>query len=175
MVPAAHHTCGGVLTDLAGRTGLHGANRLASNSLLECMVFARAAAQVIASAPAALLPGLTQWNDSRVTDAEEAVVISHNWDELRRFMWSCVGIACINKRLERAARRIRLLEAKLSEFYAHFHVRRDLLELRNLVQVAALIVRSVQLRRESRGLHFSRDYPDMAAPVAATILVLPVA
>ena len=185
VVPAAHYTCGGVLTDLAGRTdvpglfaigeaactGLHGANRLASNSLLECMVFARAAAQVIASAPAALLPELPQWDDSRVTDADEAVVISHNWDELRRFMWDYVGIVRTNKRLERAAHRITLLEAEISEFYAHFHVTRDLLELRNLVQVAELIVRSAQLRRESRGLHFSRDYPDMAAPAAATILV----
>ena len=189
VVPAAHYTCGGVLTDLAGRTdvpglfvigeaactGLHGANRLASNSLLECMVFARAAAQVIAAAPAAPLPELPQWDDSRVTDADECVVISHNWDELRRFMWDYVGIVRTNKRLERAAHRITLLEAEINEFYAHFHVTRDLLELRNLVQVAALIVRSAKLRRESRGLHFSRDYPDMAAPAAATILVPPVA
>ncbi|MDO8719164.1 MAG: L-aspartate oxidase, partial [Polaromonas sp.] len=178
VVPAAHYTCGGVLTDLAGRTdlpglfavgettctGLHGANRLASNSLLECMVFARAAAQAIAALPAAPVPELPRWDDSRVTDADECVVISHNWDELRRFMWDYVGIVRTNKRLERAAHRITLLQTEINEFYAHFHVTRDLLELRNLVQVASLIVRSAQLRRESRGLHFSRDYPELAAP-----------
>ncbi len=189
VVPAAHYTCGGVLTDLAGRTdlpglfavgetactGLHGANRLASNSLLECMVFARAAAQAIAAAPAASMPELPRWDDSRVTDADEAVVISHNWEELRRFMWDYVGIVRTNKRLERAAHRITLLQTEIQEFYANFHVTRDLLELRNLVQVADLIVRSAQMRRESRGLHFSRDYPELAAPAAPTILVPPVA
>ncbi|EJE51649.1 L-aspartate oxidase, partial [Acidovorax sp. CF316] len=189
VVPAAHYTCGGVLTDLAGRTdlpglfaigetactGLHGANRLASNSLVECMVFARAAAQAIAAAPAVELPALPQWDDSRVTDADECVVISHNWDELRRFMWDYVGIVRTNKRLDRAAHRIALLQGEIHEFYSHFHVTRDLLELRNLVQVAELIVRSAQMRRESRGLHFSRDYPDLAAPAAPTILVPPVA
>lgn len=189
VVPAAHYTCGGVLTDLAGRTdlpglfaigetactGLHGANRLASNSLVECMVFARAAAKAIASAPAVELPALPQWDDSRVTDADECVVISHNWDELRRFMWDYVGIVRTNKRLDRAAHRIALLQGEIHEFYSHFHVTRDLLELRNLVQVAELIVRSAQMRRESRGLHFSRDYPELAAPAAPTILVPPVA
>jgi L-aspartate oxidase len=189
VVPAAHYTCGGVLTDLAGRTdlpglfaigetactGLHGANRLASNSLLECMVFARAAAQAIAAAPATPVPDVPRWDDSRVTDADESVVISHNWDELRRFMWDYVGIVRTNKRLERAAHRLTLLQAEIQEFYANFHVTRDLLELRNLVQVAELIVRSAQLRRESRGLHFSRDYPELAAPAAPTILVPPVA
>jgi L-aspartate oxidase len=188
VVPAAHYTCGGVLTDLAGRTdvpglhaigetactGLHGANRLASNSLLECMVFARAAAQAIAEAPARAAIALPAWDDSRVTDADETVVISHNWDELRRFMWDYVGIVRTNKRLERAALRIALLDREIQEFYAHFHVTRDLLELRNLVQVAELIVRSAQARRESRGLHFSRDYPSLAAPAAPTILVPPV-
>ena len=185
VVPAAHYTCGGVLTDLAGRTdlpglfaigetactGLHGANRLASNSLVECMVFARAAAQAIAAAPAADLPALPRWDDSRVTDADECVVISHNWDELRRFMWDYVGIVRTNKRLERAAHRIAMLQGEIQEFYAHFHVTRDLLELRNLVQVAELIVKSAQLRRESRGLHYSRDWPEIAAPAAPTILV----
>jgi len=188
VVPTAHFTCGGVLTDLSGRTdlpglyavgevactGLHGANRLASNSLLECMVFARAAAQHIASAPRVQIPALPRWDDSRVTDADECVVISHNWDELRRFMWDYVGIVRTNKRLERATHRITLLLAEIDEFYANFHVTRDLLELRNLVQVAALIVRSAQLRRESRGLHYSRDYPNLAAPAASTILVPPV-
>ena len=188
VVPTAHFTCGGVLTDLSGRTdlpglyavgevactGLHGANRLASNSLLECMVFARAAAQHIAQAPRVQIPALPRWDDSRVTDADECVVISHNWDELRRFMWDYVGIVRTNKRLERAAHRIALLWAEIDEFYAHFHITRDLLELRNLVQVAELIVRSAQLRRESRGLHYSRDYPQLAAPAAPTILVPPV-
>ena len=188
VVPAAHYTCGGVLTDLAGRTdlhglfaigetactGLHGANRLASNSLLECMVFARAAAHAIAATPRTPVPELPGWDDSRVQDADESVVISHNWDELRRFMWDYVGIVRTNKRLERAAHRIAMLQGEIQEFYAHFHVTRDLLELRNLVQVADLIVKSAQLRRESRGLHFSRDYPEVAAPAAPTILVPPV-
>ncbi|MFN3376049.1 MAG: L-aspartate oxidase [Burkholderiaceae bacterium] len=187
VVPAAHYTCGGVLTDLNGATdlpglyaigetactGLHGANRLASNSLLECMVFAQAAARAIAAAPRSPQPQLPPWDDSRVTDADECVVISHNWDELRRFMWDYVGIVRTNKRLERAAHRIALLQGEIHEFYSHFHVSRDLLELRNLVQVADLIVRSAQLRRESRGLHYSRDYPELAAPAAPTILVPP--
>lgn len=187
VVPAAHYTCGGVLTDLAGRTdlhglfaigetactGLHGANRLASNSLLECMVFARAAAAHIQQAQRADLPALPAWDDSRVTDADECVVISHNWDELRRFMWDYVGIVRTTKRLERAAHRIALLQGEIQEFYANFHVTRDLLELRNLVQVADLIVKSAQMRHESRGLHFSRDWPDVAAPGAPTILVPP--
>ena len=185
VVPAAHYTCGGVLTDLAGRTdigglyavgetactGLHGANRLASNSLVECMVFAGAAAQDIISHPKAAPPPLPAWDDSRVTDADESVVISHNWDELRRFMWDYVGIVRTNKRLERAAHRITLLQGEIHEFYANFHVTRDLLELRNLVTVAELIVRSAQSRHESRGLHFSRDYPEMAASAEPTILV----
>ena len=185
VVPAAHYTCGGVLTDLSGRTdiaglyaigetactGLHGANRLASNSLLECMVFARAAATHIQGDAAQERAPLPAWDDSRVTDADEAVVISHNWDELRRFMWDYVGIVRTNKRLERAAHRIRLLQDEIHEFYANFHVTRDLLELRNLVQVAELIVKSAQMRHESRGLHFSRDWPDLAAPAAPTILV----
>jgi len=185
VVPAAHYTCGGVLTDLAGRTdlqglfaigetactGLHGANRLASNSLVECMVYARAAAQAIAEVPRAALPAVPPWDDSRVTDADECVVISHNWDELRRFMWDYVGIVRTDKRLERAAHRIALLTGEIHEFYSNFHVSRDLLELRNLVQVADLIVRSAQMRHESRGLHYSRDWPALAAPAAPTILV----
>ncbi|KAF1047536.1 MAG: L-aspartate oxidase [Xylophilus sp.] len=187
VVPAAHYTCGGVLTDLAGRTdidglyaigetgctGLHGANRLASNSLLECIVLAQAASRAIAeeAPPAAPLPALPAWDDSQVRDADEAVVIAHNWDELRRFMWDYVGIVRTSKRLERAAHRIALLAAEIDEFYASFHVTRDLLELRNLVQVADLIVRSARLRRESRGLHYSRDYPRAAGPAAPTVLV----
>ncbi|MEY4882506.1 MAG: putative L-aspartate oxidase [Pseudomonadota bacterium] len=184
VVPAAHYTCGGVLTDLAGRTdltglhaigetactGLHGANRLASNSLVECMVFALATAQDIVRTPLVAAPALPGWDESRVTDADEAVVISHNWDELRRFMWDYVGIVRTNKRLERAAHRIALLQGEIHEFYAHFHVTRDLLELRNLVQVADLIVRSAQSRHESRGLHFSRDYPQLDTVARSTIL-----
>ncbi|WP_138517466.1 L-aspartate oxidase [Rhodoferax bucti] len=188
VVPAAHYTCGGVLTDLDARTdveglyavgetactGLHGANRLASNSLVECMVFARAATQLIANqltAQRAAQPReLPAWDDSRVTDADESVVISHNWDELRRFMWDYVGIVRTNKRLDRAAHRIALLQGEIAEFYTHFHVTRDLLELRNLVQVADLIVKSAQARHESRGLHFSRDYPDMLAEAVPTTL-----
>ena len=187
VVPAAHYTCGGVQTDLRARTdidglyavgetactGLHGANRLASNSLLECMVFARAAVQDMAASPAPLPSEpatLPLWDDSRVTDADECVVISHNWDELRRFMWDYVGIVRTNKRLERAAHRITLLQGEITEFYAHFHVSRDLLELRNLVQVAELIVRSAQSRHESRGLHFSRDYPQTDEVASPTVL-----
>ncbi len=179
VVPAAHYTCGGVHTDLSGRTdlaglhaigetaytGLHGANRLASNSLVECMVFARAATQDILATPLPTPPVVPPWDVSRVTDADESVVISHNWDELRRFMWDYVGIVRTNKRLERAAHRIRLLQEEIQEFYANFHVTRDLLELRNLVTVADLIVKSARARHESRGLHFSRDYPQML-PVA---------
>ncbi|AEG94177.1 L-aspartate oxidase [Ramlibacter tataouinensis] len=184
VVPAAHYTCGGVHTDLAGRTdlpglhaigetaytGLHGANRLASNSLVECMVFARSAASDILARPMPAPPAVPPWDDSRVTDADEAVVISHNWDELRRFMWDYVGIVRTNKRLDRAAHRIALLQQEIQEFYSAFHVTRDLLELRNLVQVADLIVRSAMLRHESRGLHFSRDYPRMAAVAMPTTL-----
>ena len=185
VVPAAHYTCGGVHTALSGRTdlaglhaigetaytGLHGANRLASNSLVECMVFARAAAKDILATPLPLPPSLPAWDESRVTDADESVVISHNWDELRRFMWDYVGIVRTNKRLERAAHRIRLLQEEIGEFYANFHVTRDLLELRNLVTVADLIVKSAQFRHESRGLHFSRDYPQMSAQAEPTTLI----
>jgi L-aspartate oxidase len=184
VVPAAHYTCGGVLTDLAGHTdlaglyavgetactGLHGANRLASNSLVECMVFAKAAARAITQETPAPCPTLPAWDDSRVTDPDEVVVISHNWDELRRFMWDYVGIVRTNKRLDRAAHRIALLKGEIQEFYARFHVTRDLLELRNLVLVADLIVRSAQARHESRGLHFSRDYPQLDAQAHDTVL-----
>ena len=185
VVPAAHYTCGGVLTDLAGRTdvaglyaigetactGLHGANRLASNSLVECVVLARATAAAIGSSAPGDVIALPDWDDSLVTDADEAVVISHNWDELRRCMWNYVGIVRTTKRLERAAHRIALLQAEIDEFYASFRVSRDLLELRNLVQVADLIVRSAHSRHESRGLHFSRDYPDLAGQAVPTVLV----
>ncbi len=188
VVPAAHYTCGGVVTDLAGRTdlrglfavgevsctGLHGANRLASNSLLECMVFARAAAGAIAAAGDAARGApcaIPAWDESRVSDPDEMVVVSHNWEELRRSMWDYVGIVRTDKRLERAAHRIALLRSEIQEFYANCRVTRDLLELRNLVEVAGLIVRSARSRRESRGLHFSRDHPGLLAPALPTVLV----
>ena len=133
-------------------------------------MFARAATQAIERAVPAVIPALPAWDESRVTDADEAVVISHNWDELRRFMWDYVGIVRTNKRLERASHRVALLQGEIHEFYASFHVTRDLLELRNLVQVADLIVRSAQARHESRGLHFSRDYPNLLDEALPTLL-----
>ena len=185
VVPAAHYTCGGVMTDPCGRsdipnlytvgesacTGLHGANRLASNSLLECLVFGMAAARDILVRPEQPSPTLPQWDESRVTDADEEIVISHNWDELRRFMWDYVGIVRTNKRLERALHRIRLLQDEIHDYYANFRVTSDLLELRNLVTSAELIVRSALRRHESRGLHFNRDYPDMLPDARNTVLV----
>ena len=183
-MPAAHYTCGGVVTDMAGRTdlpglyavgetaytGLHGANRLASNSLLECLVLGRAAAQFIEQQAAAPEIALPAWDESRVTNADEEVVISHNWDELRRFMWNYVSIVRTNKRLERAQHRIRLLREEIDEYYANFRITRDLLELRNLVEVASLIVNSALARKESRGLHYSLDYPDTLAKALPTVL-----
>jgi L-aspartate oxidase len=184
VVPAVHFTCGGVVTDLSGRTdipglyavgetaytGLHGANRLASNSLLECLVVGRACAHQIAAAPAVDLPALPAWDESRVTNADEEVVIAHNWDELRRFMWNYVGIVRTTKRLERAQHRIKLLKEEIDEYYRNFRVTNDLLELRNLVEVAHLIVRSALSRHESRGLHFSRDYPDTLPKALPSVL-----
>ncbi len=184
VVPAAHYTCGGVKVDQRARTdipglyalgetactGLHGANRLASNSLLECVVYAEAAAIDIRAQKAAKPPALPRWDESRVTDADEEVVISHNWDELRRFMWDYVGIVRTTKRLERAMNRIRLLEREIDDYYANFRVSNDLIELRNLVQTAHLIVRSARRRKESRGLHYSRDFPDLLPRARSTVL-----
>ena len=187
VVPAQHYTCGGVLIDLAGRTdldglyavgecsesGLHGANRLASNSLLECFVFGDAAANDILSrwdqfpAPPALRP----WDESRVSDSDEEVVIKQNWTELRRFMWNYVGIVRTNKRLERAAHRIKLLKGEVNDYYGNFRVTADLIELRNLLQTAELIVKSARARRESRGLHFNEDYPQTQPAARDTVLV----
>lgn len=184
VVPAAHYTCGGVDTDKNGQTdlnnlyaigetahtGLHGANRLASNSLLECMVFARSAAQDILQQQANVLLELPDWDESRVTDADEEIVIAHNWDELRRFMWNYVGIVRTTKRLKRAQRRIELLREEINEYYTNFRVTSDLLELRNLVDAADLIVRSAISRQESRGLHFSKDFPEVLSVAENTRL-----
>ena len=187
VVPAVHFTCGGVVTDLAGRTdleglyavgetactGLHGANRLASNSLLECLVIGRACARFVAAQPRFEVPALPQWDESRVTNADEEVVISHNWDELRRFMWNYVGIVRTTKRLERAQHRIVMLREEIDEYYRNFRITHDLLELRNLVDVAGLIVQSALSRHESRGLHFSRDFPATLPKALPSVLTPP--
>ncbi len=187
VVPAAHYTCGGVMVDRYGRTdlsnlyaigetsctGLHGANRMASNSLLECFVYARSAAQDIAARWSQVVAPATApaWDASRVIDSDEAVVISHNWDELRRFMWDYVGIVRSRKRLQRALNRIELLQREILEYYAHYRVSSDFLELRNLAIVAELIIRSALSRRESRGLHYNIDYPTTGSIARDTILV----
>ncbi len=184
VVPAAHYTCGGVVTDRNGKTdlnhlyaigetahtGLHGANRLASNSLLECLVLAQSAATDIIRHSIDSLPVLPSWDESRVTDADEEIVIAHNWDELRRFMWNYVGIVRTTKRLQRAQRRIELLREEINEYYTNFRVTSDLLELRNLVDSADLIIRSAMLRHESRGLHYSKDFPNTLSVAQNTIL-----
>jgi L-aspartate oxidase len=187
VVPAQHYTCGGIVVDRDGRTdlpglyaagectqsGLHGANRLASNSLLECFVFGEAAAQHIAQQWDSLPPPppVRAWDESRVTDSDEEVVIKQNWTEIRRFMWNYVGIVRTTKRLERAQHRIDLLRSEVEDYYGHFRVTPDLIELRNLLQVAELIVRSALHRHESRGLHFTLDWPETLADAADTVLV----
>jgi L-aspartate oxidase len=191
VVPAAHYTCGGVVTDGYGRTdvaslyaigevahtGLHGANRMASNSLLECLVFAESAARDIQQCldQRRMPSDLPPWDESRVTDSDEEVVVSHNWEELRRFMWDYVGIVRTTKRLERAKRRVDLLAREIAEYYGNFRVTNDLIELRNLVLVADLIIRCALARKESRGLHYTLDYPepDLTAPPADTVLAPP--
>ncbi|MCG3202476.1 MAG: L-aspartate oxidase [Gammaproteobacteria bacterium] len=176
IVPATHFLCGGVVSDINGRTdlpglyaigevactGLHGANRLASNSLLECCVMAAACTDDIRNAQVGTspVPALPPWDESQVTDSDEEVVVSHNWEELRRFMWDYVGIVRTTKRMQRALRRAQLLHAEIAEYYGNFRVTNDLIELRNLVQVAELIIHSATLRRESRGLHYTLDYPE---------------
>ncbi|HMV12038.1 MAG: L-aspartate oxidase [Nitrosomonas sp.] len=184
VVPAAHYMCGGIITDQNGMTdlnnlyaigetaftGLHGANRLASNSLLECLVFGMASAKHILDQPNQESAALPDWDASRVTDADEEVVISHNWDELRRFMWNYVGIVRTNKRLERAQHRVKLLHEEINEYYTNFRVTGDLLELRNLVTTANLIIQCAMQRHESRGLHSSRDYPNTSSELKNTIL-----
>ena len=187
VVPAAHYSCGGVVTDLDGRcdlpglyavgetgyTGLHGANRLASNSLLECVVLGRSCARHILAAAPRDGVALPDWDESQVEDADEQVVISHNWDELRLLMWNYVGIVRTTRRLERALHRIAMLRGEIEDYYANFRVNRDLLELRNLVDCAELVVRSALTRHESRGLHYTRDFPG-ALPVSfPTVLTRP--
>lgn len=186
VVPAAHYTCGGVVVDQDGHTdisnlyaigetsftGLHGANRMASNSLLECFVYARSAATDIAqqAAQVSAPESLPQWDASLVTDSDEDVIIAHNWDELRRFMWDYVGIVRTDKRLLRAQHRVRLLLDEIDEFYSNYRVSRDLIELRNLALVADLIIRSAMQRKESRGLHYTLSYPELSAQAQDTIL-----
>jgi len=186
VVPAQHYTCGGIVIDRDGRTdlpglyaagectesGLHGANRLASNSLLECLVYGEAAANHIAAQWDALPapPAIRPWDESRVTDSDEEVVIQQNWTEIRRFMWNYVGIVRTTKRLERAAHRIKLLNDEIEDYYGHFRVTGDLIELRNLLQSADLIVRSALKRKESRGLHYTLDYPKTLAKAVDTVL-----
>ena len=176
IVPAAHYTCGGVMTDLNARTdilnlyaigevahtGLHGANRMASNSLLECIVFANSAAKDISKVlkKEKFDTDVKPWDESRVTDSDEEVVVSHNWNELRHFMWDYVGIVRSTRRLQRAARRIDMLAGEIREYYSYFRISPDLLELRNLVTVSDLIVRSALSRTESRGLHQTLDFPE---------------
>ena len=187
VVPAQHYTCGGIMVDLDGRTdlpglyaagectqsGLHGANRLASNSLLECFVFGESAAKHINAhwdtLPAP--PPIRAWDESRVTDSDEEVVIQQNWTEIRRFMWNYVGIVRTTKRLERAAHRIKMLTEEVGDYYGHFRVTPDLIELRNLLQTADLIVRSALHRHESRGLHYTLDYPETLPVAVDTVLV----
>ncbi|WP_315762186.1 L-aspartate oxidase [Sphingomonas sp. Y38-1Y] len=187
VVPAQHYTCGGVVVDRDGRTdlpglyaagevsqsGLHGANRLASNSLLECFVYGEAAAAHIAAQWDGLPPPppIRAWDESRVTDSDEEVVIKQNWTEIRRFMWNYVGIVRTTKRLERAAHRIKMMQEEVADYYGHFRVTPDLIELRNLLQSAELIVRSALHRKESRGLHYTLDYPRTVEPPQDTVLI----
>jgi L-aspartate oxidase len=187
IVPAAHYTCGGVMVDFQGQTdlaqlyaigevsytGLHGANRMASNSLLECVVYAWAASKDIIKKlnDAELPPSLPAWDESQVSCSDEEVVIQHNWHELRLFMWDYMGIVRTDKRLERALRRIQLLQQETHEYYSNFRVSNNLLELRNLLQVAELMVRCAMQRKESRGLHYTLDYPELAENSGPTILV----
>ena len=189
VVPAAHYTCGGVIVDKHGGTdiknlyaigetsftGLHGANRMASNSLLECIVYAQSAAKSILEKVETTQwqtpPKL--WDESKVKDSDEDIIIAHNWDELRRFMWNYVGIVRTTKRLERAKHRIQMLRDEINEYYGNYRVSGDLIELRNLALVSELIIDSALRRKESRGLHYTLDYPDKKQHAQDTILYPP--
>ena len=190
VVPAAHYTCGGLITDLHGQTdlrglyaigetahtGLHGANRMASNSLLECLVFARSAAEKIKQQLHTINtknPTIPAWDASRVAPAKEAISISHNWDELRRFMWDYVGIVRSKERLYKARQRLTLLQQEINDYYSQHRISSDLLELRNLADVAELIITSALQRQESRGLHYMLDYPDVNSQNEATDTIIP--
>lgn len=190
VVPAAHYTCGGIMTDLQGRsdlerlyaigetthTGFHGANRLASNSLLEGLVSAESAGEAIRQGLASQwdqpIPEIPYWDTSRIRDSEEEVVVAHNWAELRQFAWDYIGIVRTTKRLARAKRRVDMLKSEIEEYYSNFTLTQDLIELRHLVLVADLIIQSAQNRKESRGLHYNLDYPktDSTRPPQHTIL-----
>ena len=185
VVPAAHYTCGGVVVDQHGATdvpglyvvgesactGLHGANRMASNSLLECFVYAQSAAQHIGATITRSEIKPDAWDDSRVKDSDEEVIIQHNWQELRRLMWDYVGIVRTSRRLDYAAERIELLEREVSGYYARFQITKPLLEMRNLARVAQLMVQCAAERKESRGLHYNSDYPELTDIARDSILV----
>jgi len=189
VVPAAHYTCGGIKVTLnaetnlnqlyaigeVSSTGLHGANRMASNSLLECLVYAESASNHIRSLWDKVAEPLqaSVWDSSRVKDSDEEVVVTHNWQELRRLMWDYVGIVRTDKRLQRARRRIQLLKQEITEYYSNFHITNDLLELRNLVVVAELMVECAMRRKESRGLHFSLDYPNLLGEFGVDTVLTP--
>ncbi|WP_307004821.1 L-aspartate oxidase [Acinetobacter baylyi] len=189
VVPAAHYTCGGVVvnaqsqTDIEGLyaigetsyTGLHGANRMASNSLLECFVYGLSAAEDIQQKfeQDFNLPNIPEWDDSQVTDADEDVVILQNWDELRSTMWNYVGIVRTTKRLQRALHRIEMLKREITEYYQDYRVSKNLIELRNLVLVSEMIVRCAMQRKESRGLHYTLDYPELEQQLKKTVLTPP--
>ena len=187
VVPAAHYTCGGVVVDTNAKTdianlfaigevaftGLHGANRMASNSLLECLVYAKSAADEIIQQNDQLVEvevALPPWDESQVSNSDEEVVVSHNWHELRHLMWNYVGIVRTTKRLERAHRRIQLLKQEVKEYYSNFKVNSNLLELRNLLTVAELIIECAMRRKESRGLHYTLDYPEISETSKDTIV-----
>ncbi len=189
VVPAAHYTCGGVVvdensqTDLEGLyaigetsyTGLHGANRMASNSLLECFVYGMSAASDIERkfTQPFDFPDVPAWDDSQVTNADEDVVILQNWDELRSTMWNYVGIVRTTKRLQRALHRIEMLKSEITEYYQDYRVSKNLIELRNLVLVSEMIVRCAMQRKESRGLHYTLDYPELGSELRKTVLTPP--
>ena len=174
VVPAAHYQCGGIKTDMQGQTtvpglyaigecamtGLHGANRLASNSLLEGMVYSHRAAEAVRGEHRRQPSTIQTWSAGTATDSNDAIVVALNWEEIRRFMWSYVGIVRSNKRLERARHRIEILRDEIREYYVDFKITSDLVELRNLALVAHLMIECARRRKESRGLHFSLDYPE---------------